>query len=126
VNIAREFFTRALAHKNPSHIAAALMDSHVESYFDAIESELMDKLQELLRPYKNQKFYTLNRTGLKAQKSVMKQPNGTRVGSKVTAEDSSGMSEDSDAAQKVLNWVSAAYEVSNAVKNFLNIDTYIR
>jgi hypothetical protein len=112
-SIAKEFFIQALRHKSPSHIADTIIEEFVEIHFEHAELKLAEKVQELLKPYKDRNFFTLNETKLKAQikESERRQSEGSHAHLDGRHQHSSRST-----AQEVLNWVFAAYEVRSADK----------
>ena len=110
--ITKDFFTQALYHHSPPYIAARLRKTFVENYFEKIERQLMEKLQEILKPYKKRNFFTLNEAKLKTQiqESRKAQIGGVDNDSRLMHGQLYPM-KDLTNAQEVLIWVFAAYEV---------------
>ena len=110
--IVSKFFEEALSHAGPPHIAAAVLDKYADSHFERTERKILMRVKELVRPYTNRKFFTLNKTDLAAKIGEAKQDlvDSTSNGSGVL--DSAERDSDEDRPEwQVLNWVCAAYEV---------------
>lgn len=95
--IAKDFYMYALFHAAPEHIATQIAKKFVDSKFECSKVRLAEKLKELLKPYQNRDFFTLNEEDLK----------------KRTDATDRAMQADSEIgptrAQKVLNWEFEAY-----------------
>ena len=110
--IVNEFFREALSHASPPHIAAAVLEKYADCHFEQAERKLVMRVKELVKPYTDRKFFTLNKRDLASKIGTAKQ------GLLDSPLNSSGVLDcaerdnyNNSQEWQVLNWVFAAYEV---------------
>ena len=110
--IAKDFYLYALFYKTPEHIATRIAKRFVDSKLEAAKVQLMEKLKELLKPYKDRDFFTLNEEKLMkrtdaADLAQLQHHREVAQAKGIPMDQVTGPTR----AQKVLNWVFEAYEV---------------
>lgn len=106
--IAKDCFTQALQATSPPHVAAGIGKYIVEKHFNRAETTVMEKVRELVKPYKNRTFFMLNQLELDWETDTLTDYGSVNGNSKTR---NAGNEITQSTLGEVLDWVFGAYEV---------------